>query len=139
MNMPLAATPSSALATPEHSPDGTEVVAESFGGFTRDRPVLLLADQAWDAGGGGAVILRSLLQGALGNGVAWATPSRAGHNAELGQYGLTRGSTGRRGRQSTLLDSVVYAAALARETLALADDLKASALWIILHGSAVHM
>jgi hypothetical protein len=48
-------------------------------GVTSSRPLILLADQAWDAAGGGAVILRSLLGSAVGNGVIWVTaPTGAG-------------------------------------------------------------
>ena len=41
------------------------------------------------------------------------------------------------GRRSVFLDSTVYAGALAREVLSLADELRASGLWLVLHQSVV--
>jgi hypothetical protein len=101
------------------------------------RPILLLADQAWDAAGGGAVILRSLLGDAVdGNGLIWVTPTRLDQDPERGHYGLRSGSAGR-GRFSILSDTLWHASKLADEVKALANGVNAAAVWAVLHGSTV--
>ena len=106
------------------------------GGVSRDRSVLLLADQSWNAQGGGAVILRDLLGDALGNGVVWATPSQAESDSSRGQYGLAAGSAGR-GRFSLAADMLWNAGRLAAEVRELAARVNASGIWIVLHGASV--
>jgi hypothetical protein len=106
------------------------------GGVDSKRPVVLLADQPWDAQGGGAVILHSLLGDAIGNGVVWATPSRTDRELERGFYGLAGGSAGR-GRFSMFSDTLWYAGNLAAEVGALADRINASAIWVVMHGASV--
>lgn len=104
--------------------------------WSSDRPVLLLADQPWDARGGGAVILRSLIEGRLGNGVVWVTPSRVEGGGE-GRYGLSAGSVGRTGHFSMLADTLRYSGRLADQVGSLAAKVDAAALWVVLHGASV--
>ncbi|MEI7683567.1 MAG: hypothetical protein WCL32_00960 [Planctomycetota bacterium] len=102
----------------------------------RKRPILLIADQAWDAPGGGAVILRSLLGNRIGSDMVWVTPSRTGSDPVLGHYGLAAGSVGT-GRYSVLRDSLLNAGRLAAEVQDLAQRINAVGLWAVLHGSTV--
>ncbi len=104
--------------------------------LSRERPILIVADQPWDAHGGGAVILRSLIGDQIGDGILWATPSRADGDPARGHYGLTSGSAGA-GRFSMLRDTVWNAGRLADEVRQLAVQTKAAALWVVLHGATV--
>src|SRR5580704_17626115 len=95
-------------------------------GVTASRPLILLADQAWDGSGGGAVILHSLLGNSIGDGIVWVTPSRVEQDLSLGHYGLRSGSAGRSGQFSMLADLLRHRAQLAGEVIALADQLGAT-------------
>lgn len=111
----------------------------ALGRYTTRRPLALLTDYPPDAGGGGAVILRSLLGPAERERIAWMTltppadPGRAGPGVVV----LRSGSAGRGGRRSVGLDSTVHAGALAREAIAEAKARGASAFWVVMHGAAV--
>jgi hypothetical protein len=96
--------------------------------------VLLLADQPWDAGGGGAVILRSLIGDDLG-GLVWATPAKA--TADAARVGLTAGSLGRTGRFSAFADTLRHANHLALEVRELMTVTNSAAVWAVLHGATV--
>src|SRR5262249_31074403 len=96
--------------------------------------VLLLADQPWDAGGGGAVILRSLIGGDLG-GLVWVTPAKATGDAT--RVGLTAGSLARRGRSSAFADTRGQANRLALEVRELMTVTNSAAVWAVLHGATV--
>jgi hypothetical protein len=106
--------------------------------YAQDRPLLLWTDFRPDAGGGGAVLLRSLLTPEDGPKVVWASPMGAGDRVE-GQrtVALMSGSKGRGQRRSLLLDSTIYARALAAETVRVAEAHGARAIWMVLHGAAV--
>ena len=105
--------------------------------YIRSGPILLLADQAWDSSGGGAVILRSLLaEGLVRNGVVWVTPSRVDQDLCRGHYGLISGSAGN-GRFSVLKDILWNANRLACEVRMLASQVDAAGVWSVLHGATV--
>jgi hypothetical protein len=106
-------------------------------GVTASRPLILLADQAWDAAGGGAVILRSLLGNAVGDGIIWVTPSRAERDLGRGHWGLTAGSAGRSVQFSMLADLLRHPAQLAAEVSTLAEELNAAGIWAVLHGATL--
>jgi glycosyltransferase involved in cell wall biosynthesis len=108
-------------------------------GFAAERPIMLVSAQACDGAGGGAVILRSLLEKELGNGVLWATPSCLDRDVHRGHLGLRRGSLGRLGRRSVFLDATVFSGALTREVLALVDQFQVAGLWLVLHQDLVHL
>jgi len=114
-------------------------MAEGLGGLSPDRPVLLVADQAIDASGGGAVILHSLLDDLLGRGICWASPSHSSDDPSTGRYALRQGSLGRKGRRSLFADSFVYRRRLTHEVLELAARLNARAVWFVMHGSCVQI
>jgi hypothetical protein len=100
--------------------------------YSPDRPLILITDYPPDAPGGGAVILRSLLEAEDRRGVLWLSPSPSGDvPATLGA-----GSSGR-GRRSLGLDQTVYAKALADEALAIARERGARGFWVVLHGAGV--
>jgi hypothetical protein len=108
--------------------------------FSPDEPVLLVTDYPPDTPGGGAVILRSLLDGLGRDRVVWASFASAadpGAAATSRVEVLSSGSAGR-GRRSLWLDSTVHAGALARELAALAERRSAGAVWVVMHGAAVH-
>lgn len=105
-------------------------------GYTPEHPLVLVTDFAPEAAGGGAVILRSLLRDAERARIAWLSlsPTRA-----LGAETLCRGPAGRVRRRSLLLDSVWRARALADTILGIAQRRGARALWVVMHGAAVHI
>jgi len=107
------------------------------GGLTPDRPVILVADQPWDAAGGGAVILRSLIEKSIGDGIIWATPMRPEQDLEHGRYGLRAGSLGRTGKFSLFDDLFLHAGKLADEVTDLARRTNAIGVWVILHGATI--
>jgi len=103
--------------------------------FSPGRPILLLTDYSPDAGGGGAVILRSLLGSKEREGVLWLTltpPNQVAENIIT----LRSGSAGR-GNRSVGKDTTIYAGALAREVLKIADERNAVAIWVVMHNAAV--
>src|SRR6185295_12755517 len=106
-------------------------------GVTPSRPVILLADQGWDADGGGAVILHSLLGDSVGDGIVWVTPTRTEQDLLRGRYGLRAGSLGRSGRFSMLADLLWHPARLADEVTTLAERLNAAGIWAVLHGATL--
>jgi hypothetical protein len=106
-------------------------------GVTVSRPLILIADQAWDTAGGGAVILRSLLGNAVGDGVIWLTPARAERDLSRGHYGLRAGSLGRTGQFSMMADLLRHPTQLADEVTTLAEELNAAGIWAVLHGATL--
>ncbi|HLX62135.1 MAG TPA: hypothetical protein VKX17_12715 [Planctomycetota bacterium] len=112
-------------------------------GFTKANPLLLLTEFSADAGGGGAVIVRSLLRGLDREGVSWLTLSgRASLDTAKWpeQTRLKSGSAGRKpGYQSRFKDSFFYSKALAEEVLRIAAERNARGLWVVLHGAALHV
>lgn len=106
-------------------------------GLSRSRPVILLADQTWDAAGGGAVILRSLIGDLVGDGIIWATPMRSDQDLPQGHFGLRSGSVGRTGQFSLLSDLLTNSKKLAEEVAALAERTNAAGIWAILHGATI--
>lgn len=105
-------------------------MSEVIGGLRRDRPVLLIADFGWDAQGGGAVILKSLIGDAIGNGLIWVTPGKREQDLERGHYGLGTA-------EHAHFSNIINAGRLAREIEALAKRVHASAYWTVMHGSTV--
>lgn len=108
--------------------------------YTREHPLLLVTDYAPDTQGGGAVILRSLLDGPDRESVVWASPSpmldpSRAHSSET--VFLRKGSAGRGGRRSLGFDSTIHAGPLAREVAALARQRSARAVWLLMHGAVV--
>ncbi len=101
--------------------------------YTADRPLALLTDWPPDAGGGGAVIFRSLLGPEEREKIVWMSPSPS---SDPDAVFLRAGSAGR-GRRSVGLDSTVHAGALAREALAEAEARGARALWVVMHYAGV--
>jgi len=88
-----------------------------IGGLSRERPILLVADQPWDSTGGGAVILKSLLGNSIGNGIIWVSLHHSERDLEAGHYGLKNSKDDP-----------------ADEILALAESTRAAAIWFVLHG-----
>jgi hypothetical protein len=114
-------------------------MAGGLTGFSPDRPLLLVTDYPADTPGGGAVILRGLLEGPDRECVVWASPTPPDDPNAAGAVTLKRGSSGRRGRRSMLLDSTLYAGSLAREVAELARQRSARAVWMVMHGAVVHV
>lgn len=112
-------------------------VASGLSGYTRDEPLLLWTDYAPDNGGGGAVVLRSLIPFGDRERILWVTPSpRSSENPDAA-FHLRAGSAGKGRRRSLFADSTVLAGALADETLLVAQQCRARALWVVLHGAGV--
>lgn len=109
--------------------------------YSRERPVILLADYPADTEGGGAVILRSLLPDSEREKVVWVSfqPPKDGAEHGFETHTLKRGSHGRtRGRRRSVgLDQTLFARDLADELLAFARERNAQAIWAVLHGAAV--
>jgi hypothetical protein len=106
--------------------------------YSADRPLLLLTDFPADAAGGGAVILRSLLEPDDWRKIVWVSTSRPSGPAPEGSVVLTQGSAAK-GKRSLFADSTKYAGALANEVRALAQARSAQGLWIVMHGAMVHV
>jgi hypothetical protein len=106
-------------------------------GLTAARPVILVADQSWDGAGGGAVILRSLIEKYIGDGIVWATPTSVEQDLERGRFGLRSGSMGRTGKFSLLADLFTNSAKMAEEVSDLARRINAGGIWVILHGATI--
>jgi hypothetical protein len=116
----------------------TEAARASLTRYTPDRPLALVTDWPPDAGGGGAVIFRSLLGPEDRERIVWMSPQPPSNPDTAGPNVVTlrSGSSGR-GRRSVGLDSTVYAAPLAREVLAEAEARGAQALWVVTHYAGV--
>jgi len=106
-------------------------------GVTASRPIILVSDQPWDGAGGGAVLLRSLVENAIGNGIVWVTPCRIEQDLKSGRFGLRSGSLGQTGRFSLLDDILKNRARLADELEDLAHRVRASGIWTVMHGATV--
>src|SRR5450432_345869 len=111
--------------------------------YSADRPLLLLTDYPLDLGGGGGVILRSLLSAQDRTGLIWACPS-----LELdrppgldGGYVLRQGShrAGRLLKRRSPIVDALSAGRLANEVAALARQRNVTAIWIVMHGAMVHL
>jgi hypothetical protein len=116
----------------------TEAARASLTRYTADRPLALLTDWPPDAGGGGAVIFRSLLGPEERERIVWMSPSPPNRPDAAGPNDvfLRNGSAGR-GRRSVGIDSTLRADALAREALAEAESRGARALWVVMHYAGV--
>lgn len=110
--------------------------------FSPARPLLLALDFPLGAGGGGAVILRSLLNQQDRARMVWTSPGLPATPSPTpdGGYPLhPRAHLGRlMKRRSQTLDALM-AGALADETLALAQRHNAGAIRIVMHGAMVHV
>jgi hypothetical protein len=107
--------------------------------FTPDEPLLLWTDHPPSFGGGGTVVIQSLIEPEDRAKILWATPVADKGSASSGVVCLRSGSAGRGSRRSLLFDSTFLARRLADETLRLAADRKARALWVVLHGAGVQV
>lgn len=110
--------------------------------FSPKNPLLLVTDYPADTGGGGAVILRSLLRGKEREKVIWVSLSGSATSDPTywnGHYRLNQGSAGRisPARRSIFLDSTWFARSLASEILEMAKARQALGLWVVMHGAAV--
>jgi hypothetical protein len=111
--------------------------------YSAGTPLLLLTDYAPSVGGGGAVILRSLLAGSVRERVLWASPAITGELRPL-ELGLRQGSLGlppilgRPVTRSVTLDGLL-SWRLAQEIESAARQHRARALWIVMHGALVHV
>jgi hypothetical protein len=114
----------------------TDAAPAPLSRYTADRPVALLTDFPPDFGGGGAVILRSLLGPEEREKVIWMSPTPPSGAAGPNDVFLRAGSAGR-GRRSVGLDSTLHAGALAREALAEAEARGVRALWVVMHYAGV--
>jgi hypothetical protein len=111
--------------------------------YSPENPLLLVTDFAPDAGGGGAVILRSLLDSPDRRRLVWASPSLdsalpSGLGDDTAVLGASHRFSAWLRRRSVTIDSLL-AGALADEITALALRRKARALWIVMHGAMVHV
>jgi hypothetical protein len=111
--------------------------------YSPENPLLLVTDFAPDAGGGGAVILRSLLDGPDRRRVIWASPTLDSIQSSSFGAGVAFLTASHRlsawlRRRSVTVDSLV-AGAFADEITALALRRRARALWIVMHGAMVHV
>jgi hypothetical protein len=111
--------------------------------YSPENPILLVTDFAPDAGGGGAVILRSLLDQSNRRRLIWASPlmgdtrsSTSGDDVALLAASYHFSTLLR--RRSVTVDSLL-AGALADEIAGLALRRNARALWIVMHGAMVHV
>lgn len=149
------------LADPERSsPAPAPAPGETLDSYTPTRPLLLATDYPPDAGGGGAVILRSLLAddapadagfGEAGRGlvrdsrarVFWASlaPGRSASGPAAPGAVLGRGSARwpRLLRRRSGLADAALAGDLADEILERAREIGAPAIWAVLHGTMVHV
>jgi hypothetical protein len=111
--------------------------------YSADRPLLLLTDFAPSMGGGGAVILRSLLQERDRERMVWGSPllapGDAGANAGTLPLRTPAGRLRRwLGRRSLTVDSL-FSGAIADAVADAAQRLHARAIWIVMHGAMVHV
>ena len=117
----------------------TEAARASLTRYTADRPLALVTDWPPDAGGGGAVILRSLL-GPEDRAAARLdepgrrrpTPTPLGRTPSRSARARPGGAAARSG--STARSTP---APLAREALAVAEARGARALWVVMHYAGV--
>ncbi|MEA5575966.1 hypothetical protein [Anabaena sp. UHCC 0451] len=112
--------------------------------FSPEHPLLLITDYPADTGGGGAVILRSLLSQQEREKVIWLSLSGATQSDPAlwkGHHRLTQGSSGMisSARRSIFLDSTWFAGNLAAEILDIAKERQARGLWVVMHGAVVHV
>jgi len=106
--------------------------------YSAGRPLLLITDGPPDAGGGGTVILRSLLGPEERSRMVWASLTPPASPDAPGEVTLRRGSAGK-GRRSIVADSTYRAAGLADEAAELAEARDAAAIWVVMHGAGVHV
>jgi hypothetical protein len=116
---------------------------ESLSNYSPERPLILLTDHPPRAGGGGAVILRSLIGEADRARILWLSlsPDKPGTTPDGPSQALRSGSARVASllkRRSMLTDSIL-AAQLAAEVRAIAAERKARAVWAVMHGAVVHV
>ena len=113
-----------------------ESVTGRLTGFSPERPILLVTDYPADTPGGGAVILRSLLDGQDRERVVWASPTPADDPVLPGAatLGAARPGVAAVGRCSSTARSTPERS---REVAELARRLSARAVWMVMHGAVV--
>lgn len=106
--------------------------------YSPEQPLVLLTDYPPDTGGGGAVILRSLLGPEERRSIVWMSPMAPSDPAAAGPNVVTlkRGSQGK-GRRSIAADTTIYANKLAAEVLDEAKKHNARAIWVVMHNAVV--
>ena len=97
--------------------------------YSPEQPLVLLTDYPPDTGGGGAVILRSLLGPKERRSIVWMSPMAPSDPAAAGPNVVTlkRGSHGK-GRRSIAADTTIYARRLAAEAIDEAQKRNARAI-----------
>jgi len=108
--------------------------------YTSDAPIILASDYPPSAGGGGAVMLRSLIGPDARPKILWASASPAGPVGPTEAL-LTQGSAILKSlidRRSMTVD-VLLAHRLASELSRLAAEHHARAFWLVMHGAMVHV
>lgn len=120
----------------------TRVETEPAGRQASTRPILLLSDYSPDMGGGGAVILQSLLTPTDRERIVWLTlapPRLRDQPPNVKTIRLQSGSLGRSQgvSHSTFQDAAIHARALADEVTRIAREANAAGIWIVMHGASV--
>lgn len=105
----------------------------SLTAFSSDHPLLLVTDFSPEAGGGGAVILRSLLTDNDRERIIWATLSPL-DDREPRAVSLASSA-----RRSMIQDTTIGSAALGRAAQAVMRAHHASAAWVVAHGASVRV
>lgn len=118
-------------------------ITASLASYSPERPLVLLTDYPPHAGGGGAVILRSLIGDADRGRILWLSlsPESAGGTSAGPSQALQTGSARFASllkRRSVLTDSLL-SARLAAEVRAIAKERRAQAVWAVMHGAVVHV
>jgi hypothetical protein len=106
--------------------------------YSPERPLILWTDFPPDMGGGGAVILDDLIAPKERAKIVWISPLPPRKPIE-GHFTAQAGSFGRRGGvgRSLFLDNTRFSGDLARETLEIAKQKNARAIWVLMHGAGV--
>lgn len=130
-------------ATTSHLTTGATSAIAGLSAYKPDAPLLLLTDWPPDAGGGGAVIFRSLLGPEERSRIVWACLQAPKSTTEGGAWDrvvtLRQGTADRPGGRSLLHDAALRAGPLAVEVAELARSVNARAIWVVMHGAAVHV
>ncbi len=95
--------------------------------------ILLVTEQPQNAAGGGAVIIRSLVEEFIGESILWASTNGI-EDYTRGYVKLNRGSAGG-GSFSPFADSTIYRKSLADEVLAVSSEHGVTKIWFVVHGA----
>jgi hypothetical protein len=118
-----------------------DAIVQRISRFSAEAPLLVLTEHHPYHSGGGTVILRTLIDADDRNRLLWVTtaPPREADPSYPPVISLRRGTVGRHLPQTLapLLDSTIFAKAMASELLEIARQKGAKALWLVAHGSVV--